>query len=438
MSIEERINRWIEAYDRNGYLNGVILVGYDDRILLNRGFGMANMEHEVSNKPDTKFRIGSLTKAFTAMAVFQLHEAGRLNIHAPVGNYLPDYPNGERITVYHCLTNTSGIPNYAGFTDFWSRTMRLPSTLDRLMDTFKNRDLQFEPGSRFEYSNSGYALLTAIVEEVSGLPYGEYIRERICRPLGMNHTGCDDGVRVVPGLASGYSYWERPIHAAYADMSFPLGAYGMYSTAEDLFLWDQALRSSALLSKELTEIMFTPYRQSYACGWTVNPVLGRCCWNHFGDISGFFCDFLRFADEPATILFLSNMNVTPASHLSRELAGAVLGEETALPLPCIPVPFPHPDAIEGHYGPIAGPTVLEITVQDQAPYMTVSKMYGVPYKFKLIPVEHSSATTILLTEMIHEQLTFHYTASGSIRKLEYTDCNGATRMLFRMDETKRS
>ncbi|WP_269431725.1 serine hydrolase [Bacillus sp. JCM 19034] len=184
---------------------------------------MANWEHMVPNKPTTKFRIGSLTKAFTALAIFQLHERGNLNIDDTIGTYLSNYPQGEIITIYHCLTHTAGIPNYTSFQDFWSTTMRLPFTLNELIDSFKDRPLQFAPGSKFEYSNSGYALLTAIIENVSGLTYSDYIQENICKPLGMEHTGCDDGRVVVPHLATGYSYWEKPIHPAYADLSFPLG-----------------------------------------------------------------------------------------------------------------------------------------------------------------------------------------------------------------------
>lgn len=272
MIVEDRIANLIESYDRNGYLNGSILIASNENILFNKGFGMANWEHKVPNTPTTKFRIGSLTKAFTAMGIFQLHEKQKLNINDYVGKYLHDYPNGDRITILHCLTNSSGIPNYTSFADFWSSTMRLPSTLNQLIDSFKDRDLDFEPGRSFGYSNSGYTLLTAIMEIVSGISYADYIQEQICHPLGMYNTGCDDGIRVVPSLASGYSFWEEPIHPAYADLSFPLGSYGLYSTTEDLFIWDKALKSSKILNKELTEKMFTPNLSSYAYGWMKSEV----------------------------------------------------------------------------------------------------------------------------------------------------------------------
>ncbi|NHM32066.1 serine hydrolase domain-containing protein [Neobacillus terrae] len=432
MVTEERIGRWIERYEGNNYLNGTILVSDKDNILLNKGFGMANWEHVVPNKPDTKFRIGSLTKAFTSLAIFQLHEEKKLNIHDCIGKYLSNYPQGEKITIYHCLTNTTGIPNYTSFPDFWSKSMRLPSTLDRVIDSFKNLPLNFEPGSRFEYSSSGYTLLTAIIETVSDMSYGDYIQEKICRPLGMYNTGCDDGIKVVSNLASGYSFWENPIHSAYADLSFPLGAYGLYSTTEDLFLWDIALKSSQLLNKELMEKMLAPNLGSYACGWMVNDILGKKCVHHWGDISGFFSDFLRFVDEQVTIIFLSNMAVTPVTHLTKEIAKLIFEENASLALPIEQISFTNIESITGKYLIENDKnTVLDISIKQGELYLTVPKMYGVLYKFKLIPVSHNSSKAIFLTEMVNEQLIFHYSLSGEIENVEYKDFNDKKYIAFK-------
>lgn len=424
MVTEERINRWIERYEGNGYLNGTILVADKENILLNKGFGMANWEHKVRNKPTTKFRIGSLTKAFTALAMYQLHQKKKLNINDCIGKYLPNYPQGENITIYHCLTNTAGIPNYASFPDFWSTQMRLPSSLNELINSFKSLELNFEPGSKFEYSNSGYALLTSIIEKVSDMSYGEYIQEKICCPLGMYNTGCDDGIKVVPNLATGYSFWENPIHAAYTDLSFPLGAYGLYSTTEDLFIWDKALKSSQLLTRELTNKMFTSNQDSYASGWMVSEILKRKCVHHFGDIGGFFNDFLRFVDEQVTIIFLSNMAVTPVMHLTQEIAKLIFGENVSLPLPVEPINFPNLECMTGKYLIENDKNkFLEVTMKQGELYLTVPKRYGVLYKFKLVPVSDNSTRATFLTEMVNEQLIFHYSLSGKIENIEYKDFN---------------
>lgn len=425
MGLVEKLEKWIHAYDQNGYLNGSILVASKGNILLNKGFGMANFEHQIPNHPKTKFRIGSLTKAFTALSIFQLQEQQKLHIDDYINKYLPDYPKGDQITIYHCLTCTAGIPNYTSFPDFWFQTMRLPSTLEQLIDSFKDLELEFDPGSAFEYSSSGYALLTAIIEKVSGLTYAEYIQEYICQPLGMVNTGCDDGVKIVPNLASGYSFWEKPIHSAYADMSFPLGGYGLYSTTEDLLLWDQALGSPSLLSTDSMKKMFRPYLDSYACGWMVSNILDRRCIHHFGDISGYFSDFLRFVDEEVTIIFLSNMNVTPVTHLTKEMARIVFGEEVDYPVPALPIQLQESDRLAGQYALTANKT-LEISLDDGDLYVTVPKMYGVPYKFKLVPIRQESNQITFITEMIHETVTIHLSDLGQVDSITYTDFYGET------------
>lgn len=432
--LQERISKWIESYDQNGYLNGSILIACNGHVILNNGFGTANWEHKVPNTPGTKFRIGSLTKAFTAMGILQLHEKKKLNITDTLNKYLPGFPSGDRISIINCLTNTSGIPNYTSFPDFWSQAMRLPSTINQLIDSFKELELDFKPGSRFGYSNSGYALLTAIIESVSGTSYSDYIREQICLPLGMYNTGCDDGIKIVSGLASGYSFYEEAIHPAYQDMSFPLGAYGLYSTTEDLFIWDTALKSSLLLGKDLMERMFTPYLGSYAFGWMVSEIHGRTCINHFGDVSGYFCDFLRFVDDQVTIIFLSNMSVVPVTHLSREIAKIVFGEYVPLPLPAKPIRLNNKqESLVGKYTTNNEKNaILDISLKNNELYLTVPKMYGILYKFKLVPVSQDSSTTTFITEMIDERLVFRYSTFGEIESVEYTDYLSKSHMLFKV------
>ncbi|MGG4346531.1 serine hydrolase domain-containing protein [Paenibacillus lautus] len=433
--LQERIEKWIESYDQNGYLNGSILIACNGQIMFNQGFGMANREHNVPNTPDTKFLIGSLTKAFTSMSIFQLHEKNKLNVNDTIDRYFPEYPNGDCISIFHCLTNTSGIPNYTSSPDFWPYTMRLPSSLNQLIDSFKGLECEFEPGSRFEYSNSGYALLTSIIESTSGMSYSDYIREKICLPTGMLNTGCDDGVKIVSKVASGYSFYEEPVRAAYQDMSYPLGAYGLYSTTEDLFMWDKALKTSQLISKELTEIMFTPKYDSYACGWVVSDINGRTCTHHFGDVGGFYSDFLRFVDDEVTIIFLSNMGVTPVTHLSREIAKVIFGENVSFPLLAKPTHFVNQESISGKYSVDDTSTVLDISIINNELYLMVPKMYGVLYKFKLVPVSHDSTQTTFLTEMIHEQLIFRYSATGEIKYVEYTDYFNEKQILYKVSPT---
>ncbi|MGE7999361.1 hypothetical protein ACQKOF_11860 [Lysinibacillus sp. NPDC093190] len=236
---------------------------------------------------------------------------------------------------------------------------------------------------------------------------------------------------MVPGLASGYSFWEEPIHSAYADMSFPLGSYGLYSTTEDLFIWDQALKSSKILRKELTEKMLTPNLGSYACGWMVSEVMGKKCVHHFGDISGYSSDFLRFVDEQVTIIFLSNISVTPVIHLSREIAKIVFDKNVSSPVPAVPIAFTMKDSIVGQYVIENEDKVLTLSINNEELYLTVPKMYGALYKFKLTPSSHNSTATAFLTEMIYERLIFFYSLSGEIERVHYVDCYEKTYMLYK-------
>ncbi len=425
MNLENRLAQWVTYYEESGYLNGSLLIASNEKIYINKGIGMANWEHMVPNKPTTKFRIGSLTKAFTSFAIFQLHEEKKLNIHDCIGKYIRNYPQDNKITIYHCLTNTSGIPNFTSFDDFWFKSMRLPSTLEELIDSFKNMELEFEPGSRFEYSNSGYIVLTAIIESVSNMSYAEYIKEKICLPLGMKNTGCDDGVHVIPNLASGYSFWEKPIHAAYTDLTFPLGAYGLYSTTEDLLIWDKALNSPQLLSDELKKLMVAPNHSSYACGWMVSDMFGRKAMHHFGDISGYCSDLVRFTEDNLTIIFLSNMSITPVTHLTREIAKVMFKEDLSVCFPFTPIDFTDIESKVGNYF-VKGEQYpkFHISMKNAELFLTVPKLYGIVYKFKLVPVKHDSLTTMFVTEMIDEQLTFYYSLLGELEYVEYKDFYG--------------
>ncbi len=435
MATFEKVRQMLDSYNKNGFLNGSILVASKGEILENRGFGYANIEHAIPNSKSTKYRIGSLSKAFTAYAIFQLHDRGKLNINDAIDKYMDNYPNGENISIYHCLTNTSGIPNYTSFRDFWSNTMRLPASLNQLIDTFKDQPLNFKPGEEFEYSNSGYAILTAIIEKVSGISYSDYMREEIFNPLGMENTGCDDGRRIISRMASGYSLWEEAIHAEYADMSFPLGAYGLYSTTEDLYIWDQTLKNSNLLNADLMSKMFTPNHSSYASGWVVSEILSRKCTHHFGDLSGYCSSFLRFIDEEVTVIFLSNLNITPVSHLTKEIAKLIFDEEVTLPSPLESIRLKNPRKIVGKYQFENDQSkMVHISRKLNELYLIAPKMYSVLYKYRLIPVEQELYKTTFLTEYVNEKVILHYSrTSGEIDYMQYIDLHGEEYIGYRIE-----
>ena len=251
------MNAYLDAYAQTGRFSGSVGVVQGDVAVVMRGYDLANREHQVANTPATKFRIGSITKQFTAVAILQLQEQGRLDVQAPVSAYLPDYPNGDRITLHHLLTHTAGIPEYLDDQAFLDlrEWMRLPISLNQLVARFKDLPLEFDPGEQFKYSNSGYVLLTQIIETVAEQTYADYVQANIFDPLGLENTGYEIPQTVIPNLAQGYLFVgkENYLQASPFDMSIPQGAGGLYSTVEDLAIWNQWLyenEESAVLSKD--------------------------------------------------------------------------------------------------------------------------------------------------------------------------------------------
>ena len=187
-SITEQLDKLINTYTEYGKFNGSVLVANQGKVIFTKGFGMANMEWDIPNKPNTKHRLGSITKQFTAMLILQLAAENKLDLQAPITTYLPDYPKetGDKITTHHLLTHTSGIPNYTSFPDFFQNESRNPYTPDEFVKKFDAKSLDFEPGEKFSYSNSGYFLLGVIIEKVTGKSYEQMLNDHIFSPLNMD------------------------------------------------------------------------------------------------------------------------------------------------------------------------------------------------------------------------------------------------------------
>ena len=323
-----RADEYLSAETRAGRFSGAALIARDGKVLFSRGYGFANAEHEVPNTPQTKFRLGSVTKQFTAMAIMILQERGKLSTQDPVAKYVPDCPDAWRdITLHHVLTYTAGIPNLTTFPDY-RQTMMLPSSIASTVARFKNRPLEFKPGERFQYSNSGYILLGYIIELVSGGSYEDFLRRNIFEPLKMADSGYDHYEPVLKHRAAGYA---RPvgksINAPYQDMSIPHGAGALYSTTEDLLRWDQALYTGQLVSQKSIETIFTPNKNNYAYGWMVSEQFGRKEISHGGQINGFSSFIARYPADKVCVIVLSNFGQTKPRQISLDLAAMLFGEK---------------------------------------------------------------------------------------------------------------
>jgi len=311
-----QIDALLQKYAALNQFNGAVLVAEGGKVIFKRGYGMANLEWGIPNTPDTKFRIGSVTKQFTSMLVLQLVQEGKLSLDAKAADILPYYrkDTGARFTVHHLLSHTSGLPNYTTL-EFFAGPGRQPWGTEAFVKQFCSGDLEFEPGAEYKYSNSGYFLLGAVIEQVTGKSYEQNLRERILDPLGMKASGYDRQEIVLPKHAAGYQRrGEEIVNADFVDLSTPGAAGAMYSTVEDMVLWDQALYTDKLLGSDLKAKMFTPGHGDYAYGWGVRKLpIGpakeeRTLIGHSGGIPGFASRIARVPEDRNLVVIMDNFN----------------------------------------------------------------------------------------------------------------------------------
>ena len=329
--IDEQISTYIDDYGQHFgatfEFHGTILVARDGKIHYNRGFGIADPTKRLPNEGDTRFRIGMLTEQFTAAAILQLRDAGMLQLSDTVADHLPDYPGGSRITIEQLLDHTSGIPNYTDLPSF-HRWKALPHRTEELVGRFSELELEFEPGSDFDPTNSGYYLLGAIIERTTGMSWGEYVQKYIVEPVGMTATGFGDAYHT--GQQARGNVWNEeetldppdPI-----DMSVFGAAGGLTTTALDLARWDAALYEGRVLSHASVEQMFDPNRYGYGFGWLVGEAYDqRAVWFP-GAIDGFNSAILRFTGDRTVVVVLCNTEVVPALRVAQDVAMMLYGEQ---------------------------------------------------------------------------------------------------------------
>ncbi len=340
----DKLDKLIIAYAEYGKFNGSVLVAEKGKVIYKKGLGLADMEWSIPNQPDTKHRLGSITKQFTSMLIMQLVEQGKLKLDVPISTYLPDYPkkNGDVITLHHLLTHSSGTPNMTEFPGFVKDIMRNSYSPLQLVNLFADSTLQFKPGERFEYSNSGYILLGYIIEKVTGKSYEQVLQENIFKPLNMNNTGYDHSRPLLKNRANGYEKNGRHyVNADFIDMSVPYAAGALYSTVEDLFIWDQALYGNQLLRKENMELLFTKHVPSggghYGYGFNIGDIpLGNTAERiatigHGGGINGFNTQLTRIPSDKSFIVLLNNTGGAPLYEMTNAIAAILYDKSYNLP-----------------------------------------------------------------------------------------------------------
>ena len=311
-----RIEKIMRKYSSAGDFSGTVLVARESRILYEGAFGLASTEWDIPNDLRTKFEIGSMTKQFTALLILQFVNEGKIKLDGHLSDYLPYYrkDTGNRITISQLLSHTSGVPNFLsspGFLD--GPASRAKYEVKEFAIKYCSEDLRFEPGTKFEYSNSNYFLLGAILEQTSGASYERLLQDRIFTPLGMRDSGYTHSEALISHRAAGYERSAAGLqNARYYDMSIPFAAGALYSTVADLFLWDQALYGERLLPAHLRDLLFKPNLDNYGYGWGIlipeagSPYAGEPIPMHGGAIFGFQSLIQRIVTHKELIVLLDN------------------------------------------------------------------------------------------------------------------------------------
>jgi CubicO group peptidase (beta-lactamase class C family) len=327
-----RMDQVVQSHVADHSFMGSVLVARGNEIIFSKGYGSADLEWDVPNSPNTKFRLGSVTKQFTAASILMLEERGKLSVNDPVKKYIPDAPAAwDKITIMNLLTHTSGIPNFTGFPDY-PKLEPFTTTTAQLVARFRDKPLEFAPGEKWNYSNSGYVLLTYLLEKISGGTYEAFVRENIFTPLGMKDSGVDSNAEVIHHRASGYVFQKGHFeNAGFINMTVPQGAGALYSTTEDLLKWEQGLYGGKLLKAASLEKMTTPFKNDYAFGLMVTTTGGHKRIEHGGGIEGFNTDLAYYPDDKLTVVVLSNVNGNAPGEIAGKLAALARGDAIKLP-----------------------------------------------------------------------------------------------------------
>ncbi|MGE0556119.1 MAG: serine hydrolase domain-containing protein [Gemmatimonadales bacterium] len=307
-------------------------------LLVAKGFGLAELEHQVPATAETVYRIGSITKQFTATAILRLVEQGKLALDDEITRFLPDYhTQGKRVTIHHLLTHTSGIKSYTSLgPTFWNESSRLDLDDEQMIALFQDQPFDFEPGARYAYNNSAYYLLGAIIGKVTGMPYPQYLEREVLAPLGLEATSYCDNERVIPHRAEGYEVrGDTVFNDGPISMNTPGAAGAMCSTVLDLLAWQRASNEARLITPASRDRMRTVQVETgssgggYGYGLGIRSTGGHRQLAHSGGINGFSANLAYFPDDDLTIVVLTNNGGGRASQITAEIAKLILDDRQA-------------------------------------------------------------------------------------------------------------
>ena len=407
----QRMDEIANYYYNQKQFMGSVLVARGDQAVFSKSYGYANLEWHNSFTADTKFRLGSLTKQFTAACIMLLQEDGKLKTSDPISKYMPDAPAAWRtITLRNLLTHTSGIPNFTSLPDY-PRTQALPTTPEQTIARFRDLPLDFQPGEKFAYSNSNYILLGYIIEKTSGESYIQFLTQRILQPLGLNDTGYDSP-RILPHRAAGHTMHDKEIeNTSLIDMTVPYAAGSLYSTTTDLMRWNLGIYGGRLLKPASLTEMTTPFKDNYAYGIGVTVEYGRKKISHGGGIDGFNTSLIYFPEDRVSVVALSNLNGRGVDEIANKAADIFYGKPVVLPSERKEVQAPQAtlQGYVGEYQTGEPPHVITVFLKDG---VLMAQIQGQP-AFQLHP---ESETKFFLKE-VDAEVEFVGNASGKAKEL---------------------
>jgi CubicO group peptidase (beta-lactamase class C family) len=350
--IAEAIDKYLLVRTELGRFSGAVLVAKDGKIIFRKGYGYADVERKIPYTPETQHEVASITKMFTSMAALKLRDQGKLKLTDSICNYLDDCPDAWKpVTVQHLMRHTSGIPDYEEKLELGSEKhvefMRKPDSTAIIFADAKKLPLDFKPGEKFHYSNSGYVVLSYLIEKVARKPFNEFVTKTLLKPAGMKESGLFGRNTFPKKLAPGYTHgdlsWEivlagAPLTAGHLKklpqiaLTPPAGDAALYSTVDDLYRWSVVMDGGRLVSAEEVAEVFTPGLDGYGYGWFIDRGFERKRVWHTGGLPGYASDFVKFPDDKVTIVLFSNVERTRLSRIRRDISAIVFGKPYDMPV----------------------------------------------------------------------------------------------------------
>lgn len=388
-NVSTHLAKYMQAQVEVNNFSGTVLVTQNGSVLLKKAYGLADYEWNIKNTVDTKFQLASVTKQFTAAAILLLAEKGKLSLNDNLSTFFPDYPKADSVTIHMLLSHSSGLA--MGFKELALSTISADSAYTEI----KKMPYEFSPGTKSEYSNIGYYLLAKIIEKVSGEQYAVFLRKNIFEKVGMKNTGVSNNDSIISKKAKVYSLTEKGfVHNPYINWGFNIGHDGVYSTVEDLALWDNALYGTTILSAEMKKLMFTSHNsENWGYGFIINPFYnhGHQLIAHDGGFLGTMTSFNRFTDDKLFVTVLSN-NESFSYIIGYGLSAIALQKDVELPYK--------------HYQ-----TKIDTTIYD--------KYVGKYGEIEILKIDDKLYYNAVEMELIPESKTKFFRADNNDRTIEF-------------------